>query len=300
METIFEAKTYDDFREVSFSDFFYALRANGSEEAEVSARRIIAAIDPAFVPKILERRKAVILLQAIRKAVGDRREEHLRAVRMKEEEEEEEERKKYERLDAISGTRGFSFGGSWGQVRKLKELKDKIYFEPVDTARIKIKHLGFEELLDLMMDDFLNESFTHINALTTDEDRCGSFLASLDEKIQQQATMDENKVLKGLYMLPLLEDDQDLIIYFGIAFRATFENIDAYTGLLYASTYFDTEESYLKEAFSWASEDEKARVIQEARNNRDFSSALKLLDDGLTMKPCLPSRRLATSKTPGQ
>lgn len=278
MKAISEVRSYDDFRKMSFSDFFYALRANGCREAEASAKRIMAAIEPCFVPKILERRKAVILLQAVRKAVADRREEYLRAVRAREEEE-EGERKEYERLNAMGNLR---FSNPWKQVRQLRELQDRVgnLFAPVDTVKIKLRHLGFEELLDLMKEDLLNDSFTHVDALAADEDRCGSFLASLDEKIQQQATMDASRVLKGLYMLPLLEDDQDLIIYFGTAFHATFENIDAYTGLLYSSTYFDTDVSYLQEVFASASEEERASVIREARNNRDFSRALKLLGEG--------------------
>ena len=283
MKTIFDINSYDDFRKMSFGEFFYALKASGVKEAEASAKRIIAAIEPGFVPKMLERRKSIILLQEIRKVVTASREEHLLAVRM-EEEKEEVERKQYERLDALSRMgRGSIVGyGVWEHIRQLKALQNdtKKLFDPVDTTRIKLKHLSFEELLDLIKGDLLNESFDHVNALAVDQDRCSSFLASLDEKIQQQATMDANKVLKGLYMLPLLGGDQDLIIYFGTAFHATFENIDAYTGLLYSSIYFDAEELYLKEAFSSASEDETASVIQEARNNRDFSEALKLLDEG--------------------
>lgn len=298
MKAILEIKSYDDFRKMSFSDFFYALKARDDKEAEASAKRIIAAVEPSFVPRILERRKAVILLRAIRTVVAGSREEHLRSVRMREEKE-EEERKRYERLDAISNMSGFSFIGSLNmQVRQLKELQDRTEtaFSPVDTVGIKLKHLGFEELLDLMKDDLMDGSFAHINALATIDDRCSSFLSSLDEEIRQQATVDANKALIGLYLLPLLEDDQELIIYFGTAFHATFENVDAYTGLLYASTYFDTEETYLKETFSSASEDERVSVIQEARNNRDFDRALKLIEEGSYDKAALAFEELGDFK----
>ena len=59
--------------------------------------------------------------------------------------------------------------------------------------------------------------------------------------------LDRDKIIKSLYLLPHIDNDQELIIFFGNNFHATFSNIDAYTGLLYTAEFFDFEENIMKQ-----------------------------------------------------
>lgn len=52
-------------------------------------------------------------------------------------------------------------------------------------------------------------------------------------------SLSDNKVLDALSILPHMTSDQDLIVFFGNNFHATLQNIDAYTGLLYAREFFE-------------------------------------------------------------
>lgn len=47
------------------------------------------------------------------------------------------------------------------------------------------------------------------------------------------------KYIKALLLIARLEDDQEIIVYFGDRFHATLSNVDAYSGLLYAYEYFE-------------------------------------------------------------
>ncbi|WP_346674714.1 hypothetical protein [Enorma phocaeensis] len=134
-----------------------------------------------------------------------------------------------------------------------------------------------DELFDQIREDFISASVEHIDALVADDERYSAFMVNLNNTIRQQMVISGNKVLKGLYMLSLLGGDQELIIFFGNAYHATFSTIDAYTGLLYASEYFEHDESYLGAVFLHSSEEEKTQIVRDARNARDYEHALRLL-----------------------
>ena len=98
--------------------------------------------------------------------------------------------------------------------------------------------------------------------------------------------------------MPKLESDQELIIFFGNNFSATFNSVDAYTGLLYASEYFDFDgeilssltsdfsEEEIKAAeiaeTSWVAKEreEKAKREEERKRSEQYNIAIKAFDNG--------------------
>lgn len=274
MKDISTIASLEQLREISFSDFYYSLE-NKENKADV-VKRVIAAIDPGFIPMVLQQRRLVILLCMIRDAVEDKRMQYQIKLQKK-----EEELEKYKQLDKLYSSVG-RVSRLYSIVKHAEELKE--IQEAIGNGRtatgglgIKIKYLNDDELFDQIKEDFISASVEHIDALVADDERYPAFMENLNNTIRQQMVTSGNKVLKGLYMLPLLGGDQELIIFFGSVFHATFSNTDAYTGLLYASEYFEHDESYLGAVFLHSSEEEKTQIVRDARNARDYEYALRLL-----------------------
>lgn len=139
-----------------------------------------------------------------------------------------------------------------------------------------------------------------IDAFVKDEKRYEDFRENLERKINDLATgaLASSKIIKGLFLLPKLESDQELIIFFGNNFSATFNSVDAYTGLLYASEYFDFDGEILSSLTSDFSEEEikaaeiaetsrvakereeKAKREEERKRSEQYSNAIKAFDNG--------------------
>lgn len=139
-----------------------------------------------------------------------------------------------------------------------------------------------------------------IDALVEDEKRYEDFRENLERKINALATgaLASSKIIKGLFLLPKLESDQELIIFFGNNFSATFNSVDAYTGLLYASEYFDFDGEILSSLTSDFSEEEikaaeiaetsriakereeKAKREEERKRSEQYNNAIKAFDNG--------------------
>lgn len=89
------------------------------------------------------------------------------------------------------------------------------------------------------------------------------------------SVLHENKVAEGVLLLPNLDTDQDLALFFGSTFHVAFSNVDAYTGALYASEYFEANRSMLERCFlqftskelelAWAEVQELASEAERAR-----------------------------------
>lgn len=139
-----------------------------------------------------------------------------------------------------------------------------------------------------------------IDAFVNDEKRYEDFRENLERKINDLATgaLASSKIIKGLFLLPKLESDQELIIFFGNNFSATFNSVDAYTGLLYASEYFDFDGEILSSLTSDFSEEEikaaeiaetsrvakereeKAKREEERKRSVQYNMAIRDFDDG--------------------
>lgn len=73
-----------------------------------------------------------------------------------------------------------------------------------------------------------------------DEARYDGLLQAIRrQQLDYMAPTLENRLIKGLYVISLLSTDQDLIAYMGNTFHASFQAIDAYTGLIYTAGYYD-------------------------------------------------------------
>lgn len=139
-----------------------------------------------------------------------------------------------------------------------------------------------------------------IDAFVKDEKRYEDFRENLERKINDLATgaLASSKIIKGLFLLPKLESDQELIIFFGNNFSATFNSVDAYTGLLYASEFFDFDgeilssltsnfsEEEIKAAeiaeTSWVAKEheEKAKREEGRKRSEQYDIAIKAFDNG--------------------
>ena len=139
-----------------------------------------------------------------------------------------------------------------------------------------------------------------IDAFVKDEKRYEDFRENLERKINDLATgaLASSKIIKGLFLLPKLESDQELIIFFGNNFSATFNSVDAYTGLLYASEYFDFDGEILSSLTSNFSEEEikaaeiaetsrvakereeEAKREEERKRSEQYNNAIKAFDNG--------------------
>ena len=139
-----------------------------------------------------------------------------------------------------------------------------------------------------------------IDEFVDNEKRYEDFRENLERKINDLATgaFASSKVIKGLFLLPKLESDQELIIFFGKNFSATFNSVDAYTGLLYASEYFDFDGEILSSLTSDFSEEEikaaeiaetsrvakereeKAKREEEQRRSVQYNMAIRAFDNG--------------------
>ena len=139
-----------------------------------------------------------------------------------------------------------------------------------------------------------------IDALVEDEKRYEDFRENLERKINALATgaLASSKIIKGLFLLPKLESDQELIVFFGNNFSASFNSADAYTGLLYASEYFDFDGEILSSLTSNFSEEEikaaeiaetsriakereeKAKREEERKRSEQYNNAIKAFDNG--------------------
>ena len=139
-----------------------------------------------------------------------------------------------------------------------------------------------------------------IDAFVKDEKRYEDFRENLERKINDLATgaLASSKIIKGLFLLPKLESDQELIIFFGNNFSATFNSVDAYTGLLYASEYFDFDGKILSSLTSNFSEEEikaaeiaetsrvakereeEAKREEERKRSEQYNNAIKAFDNG--------------------
>lgn len=168
---------------------------------------------------------------------------------------------------------------------------------------------SFENVCDALYKEFADaknpegggkQRHSLIDAFVKDEKRYEDFRENLERKINDLATgaLASSKIIKGLFLLPKLESDQELIIFFGNNFSATFNSVDAYTGLLYASEYFDFDgeilssltsdfsEEEIKAAeiaeTSWVAKEreEEAKREEERKRSEQYSNAIKAFDNG--------------------
>lgn len=286
MTTIADISSLKEMRSITFADLFYEVLE--STDGRGITRGIIAAIDPGFVPALAKRREETLALLVIKDALSSARNKHLREVQEKEEEEarKQAEREMQEKLYGALGYGASSLFRDIQRLEELQELQDSLRGgsstanSAQNRAKRKVRTLGFDELLNVLKNEVIDETPECITALAEEDDLCSEFLAVLEERISQQGNASPNKALKGLYMLPELNDDQELIIFFGNNFHATFANVDAYTGLLYASEYFDYDGYYLNSVILSATKEEREAVIRNERNARDYAEAQRALGNG--------------------
>ena len=278
-----DIKREKDLHKLSFADLFYEIYDEPNGES--IAMGIIRLIMPDFDDVYKEGR--------VEAAKYERFREHLSDARF--------ERSMY---SCVSGD-GFP---SW-----LLFLDQWINDHVMDIYGGSIERLfnegSFENVCDALYKEFADAKNPEgegkqrhflIDAFVKDEKRYEDFRENLERKINDLATgaLASSKIIKGLFLLPKLESDQELIIFFGNNFSATFNSVDAYTGLLYASEYFDFDgeilssltsdfsEEEIKAAeiaeTSWVAKEreEKAKREEERKRSEQYSNAIKAFDNG--------------------
>ena len=278
-----DIKREKDLHKLSFADLFYEIYDEPNGES--IAMEIIRLIMPDFDDVYKEGR--------VEAAKYERFREHLSDARF--------ERSMY---SCVSGD-GFS---SWLLFRD-QWRNDHV----MDICGGSIERLfnegSFENVCDALYKEFADAKNPEgggkqrhflIDAFVKDEKRYEDFRENLERKINDLATgaLASSKIIKGLFLLPKLESDQELIIFFGNNFSATFNSVDAYTGLLYASEYFDFDgeilssltsdfsEEEIKAAeiaeTSWVAKEreEKAKREEERKRSEQYNNAIKAFDNG--------------------
>lgn len=278
-----DIKREKDLHKLSFADLFYAIYDEPNGES--IAMGIIRLIMPDFDDVYKEGR--------VEAAKYERFREHLSDARF--------ERSMY---SCVSGD-GFS---SWLLFRD-QWRNDHV----MDICGGSIERLfnegSFENVCDALYKEFADaknpegdgkQGHFLIDAFVKDEKRYEDFRENLERKINDLATgaLASSKIIKGLFLLPKLESDQELIIFFGNNFSATFNSVDAYTGLLYASEYFDFDGEILSSLTSNFSEEEikaaeiaetsrvakereeEAKREEERKRSEQYNNAIKAFDNG--------------------
>lgn len=277
-----DIKREKDLHKLSFADLFYEIYDEPNGES--IAMGIIRLIMPDFDDVYKEGRVEAAKYERFRK--------HLSDARFK--------RSMY---SCVSGD-GFSsllFSDQWINDHvigiyggSIERLFNEGSFETVCDALYK-------ELADVKNPEGgCKQKHCLIDTFVKDEKRYEDFRENLERKINDLATgaLASSKIIKGLFLLPKLESDQELIIFFGNNFSATFNSVDAYTGLLYASEYFDFDGEILSSLTSDFSEEEikaaeiaetsrvaqereeKAKREEERKRSLQYNMAIRAFDNG--------------------
>lgn len=278
-----DIKREKDLHKLSFADLFYEIYDEPNGES--IAMGIIRLIMPDFDDVYKEGRVEAAKYERFRK--------HLSDARFR--------RSMYSR---VSGDDSFSwlfFREQW-----LNDIGMDIYGGSIERI---FNEGNFETVCDSLYKKFADAKTPEgggkqrhflFDAFVKDEKRYEDFRENLERKINDLATgaLASSKIIKGLFLLPKLESDQELIIFFGNNFSATFNSVDAYTGLLYASEYFDFDGEILSSLTSDFSEEEikaaeivetsrvakereeKAKREEERKRSEQYSNAVKAFDNG--------------------
>ena len=273
-----DIKYEKDLHTLSFSDLFYEIYSEPNGEA--IAMKIIRSIMPDFDDVYREGR--------IEAAKYSRLLAHLSNVRL--------QRSLYSRVSGNIHSR-LAFPEQWGADLVMDSYGS--FFERLFSEG------GFEAVCDALYKEFTDEKSSEkgesrhhylISVFVKDEGRYDEFCEKLRNKISYLATkaLRTNKVIKGLFLLPKLKSDQELIIFFGHNFGTTFNSVDAYSGLLYASEYFDfdgealasltskfeADEIEAAEQAEAKEREERAQRKAERKKSEQYNKAIRLLENG--------------------
>lgn len=278
-----DIKREKDLHKLSFADLFYEIYDEPNGES--IAMGIIRLIMPDFDDVYKEGR--------VEAAKYERFREHLSDARF--------ERSMYSCVSGDDFSSWLLFRDQWRNDHVMDICGgsiDKLFNEG-----------SFENVCDALYKEFADaknpegggkQRYFLIDAFVKDEKRYEDFRENLERKVNDLATgaLASSKIIKGLFLLPKLESDQELIIFFGNNFSATFNSVDAYTGLLYASEYFDFDGKILSSLTSDFSEEEikaaeiaetsriakereeKAKQEEERKRSEQYNNAIKAFDNG--------------------
>lgn len=272
-----------DLHTLSFSDLFYEIY--GEPNGEAIAMKIIRLIMPDFDDVYREGR--------IEAAQYSRLLDHLTYARLK--------RSLYSRsLYSRAG------GDLYYSHLAFEQWASDLVMDSYGSHFERLFNEGnFETICNALYKEYTDERSPEegekrhhylIATLVKDEERYNEFCEKLRSKISYLATkaLRTNKVIKGLFLLPKLKSDQELIIFFGHNFGATFNSVDAYSGLLYASEFFDFDGVTLSSLVSRFEVDEieaakqaeakereeRAQRKAERKKSEQYNSAIKTLENG--------------------
>lgn len=131
---------------------------------------------------------------------------------------------------------------AWSVINRLNpEFKEqqKVRFDAAWEDEIKRSAESFKSLQKPLGSG--GNIFAHLEELAQFKESVKAALedGSGPSSPSLRISLSDNKVLDALSILPHMTSDQDLIVFFGHNFHATLQNIDAYTGLLYAREFFE-------------------------------------------------------------
>ena len=227
----------DGLRKITFSDLLYEVYGGNVEGANI-AKDIVNAVDSSLFPLFMEQREEALLLNYVKKVIKLKREERVSQVKSF--------RKEYKQFFGRKNkTVSLDIEGAFvSYLKKQTQIKDiTSIITPIGFLDYFIDDFlmkeddgieGFLARIQAMIDD--NVHFPDaMAALVADKAACQSMLLAIEDGIASRLKGCGNKALTCLFFLPFLQSDQDLIVFFGRNYQKSFNDVDAYVGLLYAS-----------------------------------------------------------------
>ena len=214
-----------DLRCVSFSDLFYEVTE--SDAGVELARSIAARIDGAYSSnKSKSIRRSRRELVELRDALIKGRKEHDERVKVAQLGRSGRKVWHLEREYLIQD----ASGNSWQNV-----LFTSAAGMPANVSNPKVKS---KKLVHDALKSRGKESSEIVHWICSNNYVYDEAMMVIDERLNKTAS-EAKRYLDALLLLPKLDDDQDMIVFFGNNFHVTFAGIDAYTGLLFAYEYFE-------------------------------------------------------------
>lgn len=105
-------------------------------------------------------------------------------------------------------------------------------------AEVGIEKIQFDRIIEDAIGKRADDE-RFLKSLVFSDDVYNRVMGVIDQSRQDVPHDGTAHFIDALLLLPKLKDDQDMIVFFGRCFKKTFEDVNAYTGLLYAYEYFE-------------------------------------------------------------
>lgn len=236
MAAIERVSSISDLRKTKFADLFY--RVLDSDDKEKLVKDIAQAIEPEY--KAQERKEtnnSTEELSKLKKKLEKKRKK--RKERQHELEDQWELSACDETVEAILRARHKTYVTCYSyNVEKGDDVHTRIEKFRLAAENWNESNVRFDRVVDELLAESGGEKKRIIEWIAYSEPIYDGVISEMQTRLLGKSDA-RKKYIEALLLLPKLDDDQDMIVYFGSIFHTTIDSIDAYTGLLYAFEYFE-------------------------------------------------------------